>query len=61
MEDTGAQPNGLQATNEGLWVIDQVDPNHIFLLSYDGQVIRDYGECRAHHASGITLDPNGNI
>lgn len=57
----GAQPNGLQATPEGLWVIDQVDPNHIYLLSYEGALLRDLGESRARHASGITLDPNGNI
>jgi streptogramin lyase len=57
----GPQPNGLQATPEGLWVIDQVDPNHIFLLSYEGELLRDLGECRARHASGITVDPNGNL
>ena len=29
------QPNGLQATADGLWVIDQIDPNDIYLLNYD--------------------------
>lgn len=57
----GAQPNGLQASAEGLWVIDQVDPNRIYLLSYDGEVLRDLGETRARHASGITRDPDGNL
>lgn len=54
------QPNGLQATDEGLWVIDQIDPNDIYLLSYDGAIIEKI-PTRAHHASGITIDPNGNI
>jgi streptogramin lyase len=57
----GNQPNGLQATPEGLWVIDQIDPNHIYLLSYEGELLRDLGECRARHSSGITLDPKGSI
>lgn len=58
----GPQPNGLQASPEGLWVIDQQDPNHIYLLDWqDGRVIRDLGECRARHSSGITLDPQGNL
>ena len=30
------QPNGLQATEEGLWLIDQIDPNDIYLLASDG-------------------------
>ncbi len=57
----GPQPNGLQATAEGLWVIDQVDPNHIYLLSYEGELLRDLGETRARHSSGITVDPQGNL
>lgn len=57
----GAQPNGLQATPEGLWVVDQVDPNRIYLLSYDGEVLRDLGETRARHSSGITVDQDGHI
>src|ERR1700682_5819291 len=57
----GKQPNGLQATPEGLWVIDQIDPNVIFLLGYaDGRVLREI-PTRALHSSGITIDPNGNI
>lgn len=55
------QPNGLQAKPEGLWVIDQVDPNRIYLLGYeDGAVLREI-QTRAHHSSGITIDPSGNI
>ena len=57
----GRQPNGLQATDEGLWVIDQIDPNVVFLLGYeDGRELKRF-QTRAHHASGITLDPPGRI
>jgi hypothetical protein len=31
----GRQPNGLQATADGLWVIDQIDPNDLYLLAYE--------------------------
>src|SRR5919199_2959469 len=56
----GMQPNGLQATPEGLWVIDQIDPNDIYLLSYEGEE-RKKIPTRAKHSSGITIDPKGNI
>jgi streptogramin lyase len=57
----GDMPNGLQATADGLWVIDQIDPNDIYLLAYeDGSVLRKI-PTRAIHSSGITIDPTGNI
>ena len=57
----GRQPNGLQATADGLWVIDQIDPNEIYLLSFDdGRELRRI-PTRALHSSGITVDPGGNI
>jgi streptogramin lyase len=57
----GGMPNGLQATPEGLWVIDQIDPNVIFLLAYeDGKELARI-PTRALHSSGITIDPSGNI
>jgi streptogramin lyase len=57
----GDMPNGLQATVDGLWVIDQIDPNDIYLLGYeDGRVLRKI-PTRAIHSSGITIDPTGNI
>src|SRR5881398_1757434 len=56
----GRQPNGLQATPDGLWVIDQIDPNDIYLLSYEGKELKKI-PTRAKHASGITIDPKGNI
>jgi streptogramin lyase len=57
----GEQPNGLQATPQGLWVLDQVDPNEVYLLRYlDGSVVRQFGT-RSHHGSGITVDPSGRV
>src|SRR5437899_6121140 len=57
----GNQPNGLQATSDGLWVIDQIDPNDIYLLAYaDGRELCKV-PTRALHSSGITIDPSGNI
>lgn len=50
----GPQPNGLQATAEGLWVIDQTD-NHLYLLSYDdGSIIADL-PTETLHSSGVTV------
>ncbi|HLZ09895.1 MAG TPA: hypothetical protein VKT80_14990, partial [Chloroflexota bacterium] len=57
----GQQPNGLQATSDGLWVLDQVDPNEVYLLRYeDGSVLRRFTS-RGHHGSGITVDPAGRV
>jgi sugar lactone lactonase YvrE len=57
----GGMPNGLQATDDGLWVIDQIDPNKIFLLDYEqGEILREF-QTRALHSSGITVDDNGNL
>jgi streptogramin lyase len=54
-------PNGLQATDEGLWLIDQIDPNVMYLLDYErGDVLREI-PTRALHSSGITLDDDRNI
>ncbi len=51
----GPKPNGLQATDEGLWIIDQGD-NHAYLVDYDdGHTIRDL-ETEADRSSGITFD-----
>jgi streptogramin lyase len=57
----GDQPNGLQATDQGLWVLDQVDPNVVYLLDYaDGSIKRQF-PTRSHHGSGITVDPDGRV
>jgi sugar lactone lactonase YvrE len=51
----GPKPNGLQATKEGLWIIDQGD-NKAYLVAYrDGKVLREFAT-DADRASGITFD-----
>ncbi|MBI2690127.1 MAG: hypothetical protein HYX27_27795 [Acidobacteria bacterium] len=51
----GPHPNGMQATAEGLWIIDQAT-NMVHLVSYtDGKVIRGF-LTEADRASGITHD-----
>ncbi|MEO7650605.1 MAG: hypothetical protein ABIZ80_09050 [Bryobacteraceae bacterium] len=51
----GPKPNGLQATKDGLWIMDQGD-NHAYLVSYqDGRVLRKL-PTDADKASGITYD-----
>src|SRR5215468_10061575 len=50
------QPNGLQATKDGLWIIDQGrDGNWAHLVTYDGKVIRGF-ETETFASSGITFD-----
>jgi hypothetical protein len=51
-----AKPNGLQATNAGLWVQDQGPENWVSLVNWaDGTVIREFKpDIRA--ASGVTVD-----
>ena len=51
----GPAPNGLQATSEGLWVLDQKD-NHAYLVRYeDGKILRDL-KTGSVSGSGITFD-----
>ena len=51
----GPYPNGLQATGEGLWIIDGEDAR-AHLVSYrDGTVLRGF-DTEAVHPSGITFD-----
>ncbi|MGH9723028.1 MAG: hypothetical protein ACRD8O_22690 [Bryobacteraceae bacterium] len=51
----GPKPNGLQATRDGLWIIDQGD-NRAYLVSYEnGKVLRAL-DTEADRASGITFD-----
>src|SRR5437773_2733988 len=52
----GPQPNGLQATKDGLWVIDQGPGNKAYLVSYqDGKILRGF-ETETERSSGITFD-----
>ena len=51
----GPQPNGLQAADDGLWVIDQTD-NHLYKLRYeDGSVLARL-PTEADHSNGVTQD-----
>jgi hypothetical protein len=51
----GPRPNGLQATADGLWILDQGD-NRAYLVSYrDGKVLRTLGT-NSKAGSGITFD-----
>ena len=50
----GPTPNGLQATKDGLWIIDQGN-NNAYLVSYSGKVLREF-KTEADRASGITYD-----
>jgi sugar lactone lactonase YvrE len=52
----GPQPNGLQATRDGLWIIDQSEGSLASLVSYaDGKVIRKF-KTDTVRPSGITFD-----
>ena len=52
----GPKPNGLQATQDGLWIMDQGDGNRVYLVSYaEGKVLREFAT-EADRASGITFD-----
>jgi hypothetical protein len=50
-----SQPNALQATKEGLWIMDQGEGGWAHLVSYDGKVIKGF-PTEAVGASGITYD-----
>ena len=50
------KPNGLQATKDGLWIIDQGPGNQAHLVRYkDGKVIKGF-ETETMSSSGITFD-----
>lgn len=49
------KPNGLQATDDGLWIIDQGAGNMAYLVSYEGKVIRSFAT-ETTASSGITFD-----
>src|SRR5450631_826784 len=56
----GSQPNGLQATSEGLWIIDQAAGNKAYLVAYDdGRVLRSF-ETETDRSSGLTFE-NGTL
>ncbi|MDX1982048.1 MAG: hypothetical protein SFV51_17380 [Bryobacteraceae bacterium] len=50
------KPNGLQATKQGLWIIDQGPGNQAHLVDYKtGKVIKGF-ETETESSSGITFD-----
>jgi hypothetical protein len=52
----GPQPNGLQATKDGLWIVDQSAGSTVYLVDYaDGRVLRSF-ETDTVRPSGITFD-----
>lgn len=49
------QPNALQAVADGLWILDQVDPNEAYKVRYeDGAVLQEI-QTESIHGSGITV------
>ncbi len=51
-----SKPNGLQATPEGLWILDQGSSNYVSLVNYaDGKVIREF-QVDMEGSSGVTVD-----
>ena len=51
-DSPGPQPNGMQATEEGLWIIDQ-QTDEVHLVSYQGTVKKTL-ETGSDRGSGIT-------
>ncbi|MFN0170588.1 MAG: hypothetical protein ACKV22_29555 [Bryobacteraceae bacterium] len=51
----GPKPNGLQATSDGLWILDQGD-NRAYLVSYDGGKVLRGLDTDSKAGSGITFD-----
>jgi hypothetical protein len=50
----GKMPNGLQAVPDGLWILDQENPNKAHKVSYaDGSVLHEI-TTESEHGSGIT-------
>jgi streptogramin lyase len=49
------KPNGLQATSDGLWIIDQGTGNKAHLVNFKGEVLRSI-ETETDRSSGITFD-----
>jgi hypothetical protein len=50
------KPNGLQATDQGLWIIDQGPSSKAYLVDYEhGKPIREF-RTETTASSGITFD-----
>lgn len=51
----GPQPNGLQATKAGLWIIDQGPGSRVSLVDFSGKLVRGF-TTETERSSGITFD-----
>ena len=50
-------PNGLQATREGLWVLDESRDNYVTLVNFaDGKPVREFQAIGGNGPSGLTVD-----
>jgi hypothetical protein len=50
-------PNGLQATREGLWVLDESRDNYVTLVNFaDGKPVREFQAVGGNGPSGLTVD-----
>src|SRR4051794_30464111 len=54
------KPNGLQATDEGLWIIDQAPGSKAHLVTYEGKELRSF-DTETTASSGITQAPDGSL
>src|SRR5258708_33787347 len=55
-DSPGPQPNGLQATKDGLWIMDQGAGNKAHLVTYEnGKVLRGF-QTETDKSTGITFD-----
>ena len=55
------EPNDLQFVPEGLWILDQVDPNRaILVVPEDGSILRTI-QTESLHGSGITFGDGGAV
>ena len=50
----GKMPNDLQETADGLWILDQADPNVVFKVRYEDGAEIHHIQTESVHGSGIT-------
>ncbi len=54
-DSPGDKPNGLQASDEGLWILDQGD-DRVYLVDYEDGVVLRALDTESDRGSGITYD-----
>jgi streptogramin lyase len=50
----GPQPNGMQAVDDGVWIIDQRD-DHLYKLAYDTGIVLERLKTETRASSGVTV------